>query len=71
MVLVSITNNMSIMMKSLHIEEAGSSKNACDQYCKHKEKYPQRKFKYGGGETQSLHLYRGLWGILELLRDEI
>ncbi len=49
MVLVSITNNMSIMMKSLHIEEAGSSKNACDQYCKHKEKYPQRKFKYGGG----------------------
>lgn len=36
-------------MKSLHIEEAGSSKNACDQYCKHKEKYPQRKFKYGGG----------------------
>ena len=49
MVLVTITNNMSIMMKSLHIEEAGSSKNACDQYCKHKEKYPQRKFKYGGG----------------------
>ena len=49
MVLVSITNNMSIMMKRLRIEEAGSSKNACDQYCKHKEKYPQRKFKYGGG----------------------
>ena len=53
MVLVSITNNMSIMMKSLHIEEAGSSKNACDQYCKHKEKYPQRKFKYGGINAKS------------------
>jgi hypothetical protein len=52
MVLVTITNNMSIMMKSLHIEEAGSSKNACDQYCKHKEKYPQRKFKYGGGKRK-------------------
>lgn len=40
-------------MKSLHIEEAGSSKNACDQYCKHKEKYPQRKFKYGGINAKS------------------